>query len=91
MSVLLAETVEPRRHRGLQPVHPFAQVRLRGFQGQMKMVSHQHVSVHTPVELVRRLKQHPQECLCRPDALEQITPVVPSIDHMMQRPGVLDP
>ncbi len=47
---LQAQPVEPRRHRTLPPVHPFTQRRLRGLHRQVKMISHQHIGVHSPSE-----------------------------------------
>lgn len=88
---LTAETIETRRPRRLQPAHPLAQVRLRRFHRQVKVIPHDDEGVHPPAKPLRRLEQAPLERLRRPLPHKQIAPVIAAIDHVITRPRELQP
>ena len=88
--VLFAETIESGGEGTLQPVHTFDQVRLRGFERQMEVVAHDRIRVDAPVVADARLGKRGLEGCRSSTGLEDSTPVVPPIDHVVQRSLVLD-
>lgn len=55
------------------------------------MIPHDHIRMDPPAESLARLAQSGLERLRRPRALEHIPPVIPAIDHMINRPRKLNP
>ena len=47
----------------------------------MEVISHQHVGMHAPVELISRLEEHPQECFGCAHTFEQIPSVVSDVAY----------
>ena len=54
MAVLAVKPQQPDGEGRLQPVHPRDQVWLRRLEGEMEMISHDHVRVHSPTEFSAR-------------------------------------
>jgi len=68
-------------------VHPRHQVALRGFQRQMIVIAHEHIRVEHPAGLGARLEQTVLERRPRPLGLEDMCPVIATVDHVVARPG----
>ena len=69
---LVAQPVETHCPRALQPLHPIAQIRLRGLHRQMKMVAHYHKRMEPPAKPLRRFEQTVLKRLRRALARKQV-------------------
>ena len=75
---------------GLQPVHPLAEVRERGGEGQVEVVAHGREGVDHPIEPLAGFSQRAFE---RPGCAwggENIPAIVAAIDDVINRVGKLD-
>jgi len=54
MAVLSVKPQQPHGEGRLEPVHPRDQVWLRRLEGEMEMISHDNVRVHSPTEFSAR-------------------------------------
>ena len=86
VTTLVPKPIESSREGALQPMHPFNQVRPRRFHRQMKMIAHDRICEKPPSGLLAGLVQALFERPGRSDGLKDITPVVTTIDHMVDRP-----
>jgi len=86
----LPETIEARRPRALQPVHPFDQVRLGRLDGEVVMIAHEHIRVHMPAHQIARLAKCFEKRLGFADGEEKIAAVIAAIDDVIDRSGKLD-
>ncbi len=57
MAVLAPQTIEPGRKRRPQPLHPRHEVSLRGFDREVKVISHDDEGVQQPLAPCTRLEE----------------------------------
>ena len=91
VAIFSAESIKPRRQGAMEPMHTLYKRRIRRFHSEMEMIGHQHISMDLPAKLSASLKEGSKKDLCRPNALEQVMPVVSSIEDMVDRSGKFDP
>ena len=90
VTVLPMKPSQARREGRLQPVHAFDQVWLRSFQGQMEVISHNHVGMHPPAELCRRLAQGSSERANGARCDKNIMLQVAAVDNVIPGSAKLD-
>jgi len=82
--------VEPPGESPQQPTHAGHEIRLRGFQHEVKVLAHQAPGVELPARLAARFAQGVQESRAiLVVALDRLGPD-PAIHHMVNRPCILD-
>ena len=65
-------------------------VGLESFEGSKEMIPHDHERMKPPAEARQRIVQHLDESLRRTRRGENIPPVITPVDHMVQRPLILN-
>src|SRR6266498_4541714 len=83
MSPVLMPPIKALRVSAQKPFHPFAQIRLRRFHYQKKMIFHQTISVHLPAGLAARLPKGKQKLLPILVFEENRFAPVPTAHHMI--------
>ena len=91
MPALAAQFVEAVGEGGLKPLHAGHEVARRGFDSQVVVVAHDHKGVKPPAGAFAGDEQAVLERLPRAHRLEYKGPVVPAIDHVVDRPGEFQP
>ena len=91
MAVLAPQAIEPGRKRRLQPLHPRHEVSLRGFDREVKVISHDDEGVQQPLAPCTRLEEAGLEC--GPGARVSKDPgaVVSAIDDVINRAWEFQP
>src|SRR5688572_15335994 len=75
----------------LQPLHALAEVRLGGFNCEMKMGAHDRIGVHLPRKAGDGLAQDTLERFGRPSSAEQRAAIVAAVNHVVAGTGKFDP
>jgi len=89
MTITTVPPVKPHAIACVEPVHHAAEVSFRGFQQQVIMVIHQHVSVNPRAETLSRLAQQFQKMKMVGVVAENSLPLVsPGSDNGSARPAV---
>src|SRR6266496_6398684 len=95
MPPMLVPPIKALRVSAQKPFHAFSQIGLRRFHDQMKMISHQTISVHLPASLGARLPKGKEKLLSILIIEENRFAPVPTAHHVItgacvlkaQRPG----
>jgi hypothetical protein len=90
MPPLAPKAVETSGESTLQPVHPVDQIRLRGFEGEVKVIAHDSIRMHAPTVAQTRLGQRLFEGMGGAGSFKDITAVVAPVDHVVKRPFILN-
>lgn len=87
---LRPEPIEPCGVGALQPMHPGNQVASRRLHCQMEVIAHHDMRVQPPLVRLAGLHQRLLKGPRRPRALEDVPPIVPTVDHVVDCPRKLD-
>ena len=90
MAVLAVKSQQPDGEGRLQPVHPRDQVWLRRLEGEMEMISHDNVGVHSPTEFFARFARDAGKRTAGAGRGEDVVTEVAAVDHMIPGAGKLN-
>src|SRR5690349_10210589 len=77
------QSVETRHPRSLQPFHSLAQIWLRCFDREVKMISHDHEGVQPPAEPLRRFGNAALKRFGRALPRKQVASIVSTVNHVI--------
>ena len=91
MANQLVAAIEPSRVSAQKPFHARNQVRLGRFDYQVKMIRHEAIGMNLPAGLAAHLAQGLDNPLAVGVVVEDRFAPVPTVHHVVQSPGVLNP
>jgi len=82
--------IQPNRVGAQQPMHAIGQIRMRGFDHQVKMIAHQTIGMHLPIGLLARLGQCLEEILPVHIVHIDVLAPIPTAHHMVDGSRKID-